>query len=295
MRRLLLSAAATALLLSPLACDVEKTGNQLVAPKMMVGALLSTPSVEFSPAAMAGLDAGTLPDGGTFGETVTIPGQTMAFVFFGTRKNEAGQPSPISEGADLRLEIQGESPVSLSGGGQGVYSRTSSSEPDGEIPYRSGASYRFVAAHEGYAHVATVEEAPLQEKLDGLHPSEGYVQHTANQGLTLQRPPVARGETRNMGFVTVFALDSNGERGQEPTYTNAPDPTDPLAILQFVAMPEKWTGESVTIPGSAFPQPDSTYLVVFHTANMGGPESDNLFIGSTVLVGTADVGVVHTQ
>ncbi len=295
MRRLLLSAAATALFLSPLACDVEKTGNQIVAPKMMVGALLSTPSVEFSPAAMAGFDGGTLPDGGSFGETVTIPGQTMAFAFFGTRQNDVGQPSPISEGASLRLEIQGENPVSLSGEGLGVYTRTSSSEPDGELPYKSGASYRFVATHEGYSHVATVEEAPLQEQLAGLHPPEGYVQHTANLDLTLQRPPVASGQTRNLGFVTVFALGSNGERGQEPTYTNAPDPTDPLAILQLVAMPEKWTGQNVTIPGSAFPDLDSTYLVVFHTADLGGPESDNLFIGSAVLVGSADVGVVHTQ
>jgi len=27
----------------------------------------------------------------------------------------------------------------------------------------------------------------------------------------------------------------------------------------------------------------------------GGPESDNLFVGSALLVGTADVGMVRTQ
>ena len=84
MKRLLLSTAATALLLSPLACDIDKTGNQLLAKKVMVGTLFSTPDVDVSASAMAGLDAGTLPDGGIRQEDrITIPGQTAAFVFFG--------------------------------------------------------------------------------------------------------------------------------------------------------------------------------------------------------------------
>jgi hypothetical protein len=131
--------------------------------------------------------------------------------------------------------------------------------------------------------------------MEGLHPAEGYVRHTANQGLTLQRPAVPAGKERTLGFVTVYPLGNDGSKGQ-PTYTNVPK--EPLEFLEIVALPNEanaWKKSSITLPGSAFPQPGSNYLVVFQTAKTGGAESDNLFIGSALLVGTADVGMVHTQ
>ncbi|MGZ3461469.1 MAG: hypothetical protein ACXU86_23505 [Archangium sp.] len=292
MKRLLLSAATAALLLSPLACDLGKTGNQLLAEKVMVGTLFSTPDVNVSMAAMAGADAGTLPDGGIpEDERITVPGQTAAFVFFGTRNDGQGTPAPIAN-ATVRLEVQNGSTLNLENKGAGTYSYTSDFAGDGGVKYQSGATYRFVAVADGNSHVGLVEDAPALERIEALHPSTGYVKLAANQGLTLQRPPVAAGKERTLGFVTVFPLSSSGEKGQ-PTYTNMPK--EPLDFLQLVAAPVEWKQASIAIPGSAFPQANSNYLVTFQTVKTGGPESDNLFIGSALLVGTGDVGMVHTQ
>lgn len=292
MKRFLLSTAATALLLSPLACDIDKTGNQLLAKKVMVGTLLATPDVDVSLTAMAGLDAGTLPDGGFYDEDrLTVPGQTAALVFFATREGDQGTPQPVAN-ANVRVEAVNGTAINLEGSGAGSYSHTSDFADDGGVKYKSGATYRFVAEQDGASHVGTVEEAPALERIEALHPAGGYVRHVANQGLTLQRPPVAGGKERTLGFVTVFPLGDNGQKGQ-PTYTNVPK--EPLAFLELVAIPVEWQKATIAIPGSAFPQADSNYLVVFQTVKTGGPESDNLFIGSALLVGTADVGMVHTQ
>ncbi|HEX8438465.1 hypothetical protein [Archangium sp.] len=291
MNRLLLSTAATALLLSPLACDFEKTGNQFLAKKVMVGTLLSTPDVAFSPTAAAGIDAGTLSDGGTF-DQITLPGQTAAFVFFGTREGEQGAPEPIAN-ATVRVEAATGGQINLENEGAGTYGHTSDFGEDAGVKYQPGKTYRFVAVQNGTSHVGTVEEAPALERIEALHPAEGYLRRPANQPLTLQRPAVPSNQERTHGFVTVVPLSKNGDQGQ-PTYTSAPK--EPLRLLELVALPNPPSkAASLEIPGSAFPQKDSNYLVIFQTMKTGGPESDNLFVGSALLVGTADVGVVHTQ
>ena len=109
---------------------------------------------------------------------------------------------------------------------------------------------------------------------------------------TFTRPPAQGGKERNLGFVSVFPVDQNGERG-EPTWTNMP--SKPLDFLKLVALPAKWKEDKVTIPGSAFPNADQTYLVVLQAVKLGGPESDNLFSGSALLAGTAEIGVVRTK
>ncbi|PTL78150.1 hypothetical protein DAT35_40960 [Vitiosangium sp. GDMCC 1.1324] len=284
-----MSAAATALLLTPLACDL---GDQIFAEKVMVGTLLSTPDVDVSLTAMAGLDAGTLPDGGVpEADRLTIPGQTAAFVFFGTRNGEQGNPQPLAD-ATVRLEIKNGSTLNLENKGSGTYSMTSEPSDDAGVKYQTGATYRFVAVQGGNSHVGQVEDAPGQERIEALHPAGGYIRHTANQGLTLQRPSLPSGSERTIGFVTVVPVSSEGKQG-EPTYSNVPK--DPLAFIQLVAVPVEWKTASLSIPGSAFPQPKSNYLVIFQTVRTGGAESNNLFIGSALLVGTADIGMVHTQ
>jgi len=292
MKRILLATAATALLLTPLACDFGTTGNQILAKKVMVGTLFSTPDVDVSASALAGFDGGTLPDGGIReGDRLTIPGQTAAFVFFGSRESEQGTPEPIGN-ATVRIEAVGGSQFNLEGSGVGTYSHTSDFGGDAGVKYNSGTTYRFVAVHEGASHVGTVEQAPSLERIETLHPAGGFVRHTASQSLTLQRPAVTGGAERTLGFVTVFPVGQNGEKGQ-PTYTNVPK--EPLDFLQIVLSQGEWKAATVTIPGTAFPQAKSNYLVVFQTVKTGGPESDNLFVGSALLVGTADVGMVRTQ
>ncbi|MCY1076740.1 hypothetical protein [Archangium lansingense] len=289
MKRILLSAAVTALLLTPLACNFD----QLLAEKVMVGTLLSTPDVDVSLNAMAGLDAGTLPDGGVpEDERLTIPGQTAAFVFFATRNGEEGAPAPIAN-ATVRIEAVNGTPIVLDNKGAGTYSLTTDFSDDSAVKYQNGATYKFVAEHGGNSHVGQVKDAPALERIETLHPAGGYVKHRANQGLTLKRPALASADqVRTLGFVTVVPLGTDGEKG-EPTYTNMPK--EPLEFLEIVALPTKWQAASLDIPGTAFPAPDSNYLVVFQTVQMGGPETNNLFTGSAMLVGTADVGMVHTE
>ena len=44
----------------------------------------------------------------------------------------------------------------------------------------------------------------------------------------------------------------------------------------------------------AFPHAATNYLLVFHSLKSGGPKSENLFTGSALLAGTADIGVLRT-
>ncbi|HEX5746408.1 MAG TPA: hypothetical protein VFZ09_09190 [Archangium sp.] len=290
MKRILLSAAVTALLVAPLACNFD----QLLAEKVMVGTLLSTPDVDVSLVAMSGLDAGTLPDGGIppGEERITIPGQTEAFVFFATRDGEQGTPEPLSD-ATVRIEIQNGGSLALEKQGEdtGMYSLKSDYGDDAGVKYVNGATYNFVAVHGGNSHVGQVKDAPALERIEALHPAGGYVRHAANQSLTLRRPTESGGKPLTLGFVTVVPLDMEGRKGAI-TYTNMPK--EPLDFLQLVTATGEWQQEILSIPGTAFPQKDSNYLVIFQTAQLGGPQSDNLFTGSTLLVGTADIGLVHT-
>ncbi|WP_171437627.1 hypothetical protein [Corallococcus exercitus] len=288
MKRLLLSALATVSVLSPLACDLEKTTNQLTADHVMVGTLLATPQVDVSASAMAGYDAGTYggPDGG---DVVSFPGQTAAFVFFGTKKGENAQPEGLS-GATVTLRAGSAAAVPLNGQGGGSYGVTSDSTDD--LTYTSGATYSFFAEQAGTKYEARVEDSPTKEAIPAFHPAEGFVRINANTAFEFDRPAPPPNQDRTLGFVTVVPLGANGEKGQA-TYSNVP--TTPVEFLQLAATPATFREARVTIPATAFPNPKQTYLVIFQAVRMGGPESDNLFLGSVVLAGTAEVGIVRTN
>lgn len=286
MRRLLLCAAIATTILSPLACNLA---DQLSAEKVMLGTLLSTPEVTISPAAFLGADGGVADSGTTF----TLPQQTAALAFFGTREDEGGLPAPIAN-ATLRVEAgNAASAVALESQALGTYGLTSSGD-DGRLRYQSGADYRFTATVSGERFTSSVSEAPPVERIEALHPASGYVQHPTGQALRLQRPAVSPGRERALGFVTVVPLSSNGQQGQ-PTYSTVPSPADPLAFLQLLLDTSEQRAATIEIPASAFPQREATYLVIFQSASLGGPETNNLFIGSALLVGAADIGVVRTR
>ncbi|MDC0715160.1 hypothetical protein POL68_42320 [Stigmatella sp. ncwal1] len=281
MHRLLLLFSAAACCLLPLACDLQ----QLTADTVMVGTLLSTPEVSISPTAFLGLDGGAPPDGGD----LTIPAQTAAFAFIGTREGEDSKPQGLT-GATVTLAPTTGEPVTLTPDGSGAYSR--SGNGDNSLKYQSGATYRFIAERNGTRYEGQVENAPPQEKLTALHPPEGVVRLSAGQTLTLDRSALSSGQDRTIGFVTVVPLSQNGDRGK-PTYTNVP--TAPLDLVELVAFPSDWKQARITLPAEAFPAPQQTYLVTFQSVRSGGPESSNLFLGSALLAGTADVGVVRTR
>lgn len=287
MKRILLSAALTASFLAPLACDLEKTGNQLAADHVMVGTLLATPQVDVSASALAGYDAGTFgPDGG---DVISLPAQTAAAVFLGTRSGENAQPSGVA-GATVTLQPVGGTATSLTEDGAGSYSRTSVGEE--ALTYQSGATYQFVASRGGTRYVGQVENAPVKEPIAALKPPEGFLRINARTALAFDRAPVPADQDRTLGFVTVVPLSASGEKGQ-PTYSNVPQ--TPVQFLQLVGLPGPYREARVTIPGEAFPESNKTYLVIFQAVRLGGAESDNLFLGSALLAGTAEVGVVRTR
>ncbi len=293
MRKLIKSFAFTVVVASFFACDLQKTGNQLRADKVMVATILSTPPVELSALGLAGLDAGYdagIPLDGDAG-VITVPPQIAAFVFFGERdvKSLDIEPTPVT-GATVLVRAESAQPVMLEEGAGGTYALTSAE--DEKLEYASGANYLFEVKHGGETYVGRVDQAPQLEQIAAFHPPAGYVEHAANTPFTFTRPAAPAKQERNLGFLTVFPVTQSGERG-EPTWTNVPH--KPLDFLKLVALPSKWKESAVTIPGSAFPQEDQTYLVVLQAVKLGGPESDNLFTGSALLAGTAEVGVFRTK
>jgi hypothetical protein len=289
MKRLILPASALLLLGAGLACDLEKTGNQLRSQQVMVATLLATPPVELSPLAMAGVDGGTLPE--VDGGTVTLPGHTAAFIFFGERAVQSldSEPRPIT-GAQARVRPSGAQGTPLSEKGAGTY--TLSSVEDERLVYPSGAHLLFEVQHGGQTYTGQVESAPELERIEAFHPPSGYIEHQRNQAFSFSRPAPPANAERNLGFVTVFPVGSDGQKG-EPTWTNMP--STPLDFLKLVALPAQWKQDQVTIPGSAFPDGQQTYLVVLQAVKLGGPQSDNLFTGSAIMAGTAEVGVLRTR
>jgi hypothetical protein len=293
-------ALAALALLAGSACDFQKIGNQATAKTVAVSTLLTTPPIEVKGAAIAGngldaslpdLDAGLLFDGGiSFGDAgLTIPAQNLAFVFLGQRQGESIDSAPAgTPGAIATLKEVGGPTFPLDDQGGGAYGLS----PDAGFVYKPNATYQFEFALNNQTYVAEVERVPSKENIPEFHPAAGYVELNAGQSMTFVRPDPPQGQSRNFGFVNVFPINNEGSQGQ-PTYTNIP--TTPLGFLKLLLAPTDWTKTSVEIPGTAFPNPDSNYIVVLQSAKLGGPKSDNLFTGSAILAGTADVAIVKTR
>lgn len=290
-----------------LGCDFQTIGSQATAKAVAVSTLLATPAVEVKAGAIAGngldgglpeFDGGLLPDGGLGLDAgvfltdagLVIPPQNVAFVFFGQRQGTNLDSPPVgTAGAQVTLVEVGGGRFPLADQGGGNYSLT---DADAGFVYRDGATYDFEIVQGGGTYVAEVSRVPSKETIPQFHPAAGYVELDANTEFSFTRPEVPAGEDRNLGFVNVFPINANGSQGQ-PTYTNIP--TTPLAFLKLVVAPNEWKTTVVTIPGSAFPNRDSNYIVVLQSAKLGGPKSANLFTGSAILAGTADVAVVKTR
>ena len=227
------------------------------------------------------------PDG-----KVTFPAQTLAGVLFASRTGTSPTSlnvEPVADAAML-LEPAGGAPVaSLTPDGKGTYTLTSVEEPG--FSYVEKAEYRVTAEWNGQRYTAVLAKSPELERIPAFHPDGGTVMLTAGQSFTFYRPEPPADEQRNFGLLTVFPVSDRGNRGN-PTYTTAP--SRPSDVLSLIATPAKWRASPVTIPGEAFPEPNTTYVVIFQSMKLGGAESSNLFAGSALLVGTADVAIVRT-
>ncbi len=293
------------------ACDlINRTSNQVQAKKVIVGTLLHTPPIQIEPEAVAGFDAsfpfldagftfdGGFPfDAGVFlndgGAAVTVPAQTIVFAYFGTRNGEGlSQEAPTAiEGATMTLTRKGSSALNLKDSSQGSFGLTSSEEP--ALTYEAHASYLFTASAEGTTFVGIVEDVPEEEKVAAFRPGgKSFISLAAGSEFQFARPDPPNGKERNLAFVVVVPISREGQQG-EPTYTNVP--STPLGYLKLAVAPSDWKTTTVTIPGTAFPQKDTNYLILLQSAKLGRPDTDNLFIGSAMIAGTADVGVVKTH
>lgn len=288
------------------ACDLQKTANQLSARSVTVATVLATPPVTLKPEAIAGLDAG-LPsfDAGIVFDAglpfdlrdagLPIPAQNVVVVFFGQRMGDSLDVAPTGVGgARVTLQQVGGASYPLNDTGGGNYLL---SGDDAGFRYTSNATYQFQIVSGTETYVAEVTQVPPEERIPAFESPRGFIDHTATQPLTFVRPEPAPGQRLNMGFVNVFPIDATGKQAPTPTYTNVP--TTPLQFLKLVGdavgAQTEYRAQSVTIPGSAFPERDRNYLILFQSAKTGGPKSDNLFTGSAIIAGTAAVGIVKTR
>lgn len=279
-------------------CDLSK---QVTARTVAVSTVLTTPAITLSGDALAtsglGFDAGGFNFDGSFpfdagallGDAgITVPPQTLVYVFFGQRAGDSLDVAPTgAPGATVTLsELDGGS-WALTDQGNGNYALS----PDAGFPYHANATYDFTMALSGSTYVAEVSHVPAPERVPRFHDAPGYLLLTAGEDLVLTRVEPAPGYELPLGFLNVFPVSAQGLG--EPTWTNIP--RTPLEFLKLAFAPNDWKKLLITIPGSAFPDPDRNYVIVLQSAKLGGPKSDNLFAGSAILAGTADVGVVKTR
>jgi hypothetical protein len=285
MRKVIVACVAAAFLVG---CELFQS---LSAEKMMVATLLNSPPFSVAPVDLA--DAGSgMYDGGVVldGGVLEVPPQAAMAVFFGRRQGQSldAQPDPIVD-ATVVLEHVGGDTFGLTNGGDGTYSLSSLNESTFE--YTSNATYRVRATHEGQTYVAELVQAPIQENIAELHPpGPGYIALDAGTGFEFTRADPGR--ERDLGFVMVYPIDDQGQQGQA-TYTNFP--SDPVGIVKLIAAPTDWRRATVTIPDTAFPTPDSNYVIFFQAVKLGSATGGNLWTGSTFLAGTAEIGVVRTN
>jgi hypothetical protein len=310
----MLRVVAVLLLASVLAvaCDLGKTANQLTARSVVVATVLATPPVTIKPGAIAGLDAsflqidaGFLADSGiTFDAGLPIdirdaglpiPGQNVVVVFFGQRQGDGLNVAPTGvTGATVTLQQAGGGSFPLAEQGGGNYLLAGD---DAGFKYASNATYQFNVVSAGETYVAEVTQVPPEERILAFESASGFIDQPAGQPLTFVRPEPAPGQRLNLGFVNVFPIDPNGKQSPMPTYTNLPKaPLDFLKLVgDAVGAQTEYRAQSVTIPGTAFPERDKNYVILFQSAKTGGPKSDNLFSGSAIIAGTAAVGIVKTR
>lgn len=310
MLRLFAIAALAATL--AVACDLQKTANMITARSVVVATLLATPPVTIKPAAIAGLDASFLNfdagfpadsgitfDGGLpidFRDAgIPIPAQNVVVVFFGQRQGDNLDVAPMGvTGAQVTLQQVGGPSFRLAEQGGGNYLLVGE---DAGFKYTSNATYQFSVLSAGETHVAEVTQVPPEERILAFESASGFIDQPAGQPLTFVRPEPAPGQRLNLGFVNVFPIDPQGNQSPMPTYTNVP--TTPLQFLKLVGdavgAQTEYRAQSVTIPGTAFPDRDRNYIILFQSAKTGGPKSDNLFSGSAIIAGTAAVGIVKTR
>ncbi len=229
-----------------------------------------------------------LPDGGA------VLSVTGAAVFFGsvspqtvTSANPQGIP-----GAAVTVGDGAGGLTPCADLGNGGYVATSL---DAGLSYDPNATYTFTIVSGGATYVAT-GTAPPPETVPAFQQTLGdagipiFAQIPAGTGYTLTRAAPS-GTKLAVAFTAVNQI-TNGSQSATPTWTNLPQ--TPLALLNFMVNDSSYRSATVSIPGSAFPAP-GFYVVSLTAVNEGSPQSNNLFLGSPVLIGAASAGILEAQ
>ena len=231
--------------------------------------LLQSPSVPgLDGGAVAGLSVffGSRAAGDTASAPTGLPGATVS----------------VSDSAGLATTCQDQ--------GNGEYTATTL---DGGLRYDATATYTFTLVLDGGTYVAggTAPPPEVVPAFQAALPTDGGLPSVAtipvDQAYTLQRAPPPAGQSLPVALVTVNAI-TGGHPSATPTWTNAPQ--TPLAMFQLVVDDSAYRAPTIAIPGSAFPTAGE-YLVTLTAVAEGGPKSQNLFLGSAVLIGSGSAGV----
>lgn len=230
-------------------------------------------------------------DGGAF-DAGTLPGQTVAALYFGERESDSAAPRGLL-GAKVTVAFPAVA-AGLSLGDKGAGQYTLDSIQDAKLAYVAGALYTFKMVH-GDTYTGAVK-APPQETISQFHPSPFRpISQTVSTPLTLNRKVLGPGEVRKAAFTVVTPLDANGQKGTSPTFSDVP--SDATALLDFVINDGKWKKDTIELPATAFPQAKTRYLVAVTAVEKGSQDqfSSNLFIGSAFVAGSSDFGLVETR
>ncbi|MEW6430443.1 MAG: hypothetical protein AB1730_02945 [Myxococcota bacterium] len=283
--KIVLAGVAFLALTQAVACGLV---NQANASAVVVATVLYTPPTGVPADALAfdagvpNIDAGISIDAG-----VTVPSESVVAVFFGNKgANLDVAPTGVA-GATVTLQEVGGARFPLIDQGGGNYGLGA----DAGFTYKPGVTYDVTVEHAGQSYVGEVANTPQVERIAQFHPAKGYVEQPANTAFTFTRPEPAGGQELPLGFVTVVPLTAQG--AGSVTYTNVPQ--TPLQFLKLVVAPSDWKKQTVEVPGTAFPEANANYLIILQSAKLGGPKTENLFLGSPILAGTADVAIVKTN
>jgi len=262
--------------------------NSVQATKALAATVLATPTFTVS---NIGLPV-----------AITVPPQTVAQVFFGKEDSDpTKQPTGLAD-ATVTLGYGGQSfTLPPSAATAGDYEL--STPEDASFNYQEGVHYTLTVTEAGTTYTAEVD-GPYPQRMEQFEAAgDAPLSQKTGQQLLLTRANVLAdggfASLEDVAFVTVMKLDASAinlttqqlNSNIPSTYSNMPQ--TPLDLLDLIANDSLWKQKIITIPGTAFPDAATTYLVTIATVRKGST-SDNLFTASGFLVGLADVKLVQT-
>ncbi len=278
MRRLASFPALLAAVLGLAGCDVfERLQND----RVLAGVLIESPGV-------------SQPD-----QNVNLAGAVAATVFFGEVDKGANPADAASwrttglDGATVRLTWDGGTATLAPAGAAGQYALTG-----GALAYAPGTAYTFRVEYGGETYSGTVTAPPrpvLQDESGAPLPVvQAPIAYTQ-----LPDPYVLRRDGTSVAFYAVTALSSpsGAVNASAATCANAPDVTDPMAVVRLFLDDGAWRTPTFSLAkADCFPAPAPQYgygLLLTSVNKVGGTNlSSNLFLGSGVVAGSAAASVL---